>query len=113
MKNKKIVIILTAILLTITITSCKKLNKAGTYEADGKGRNGNIKVAVTVDSKGDISDIELIEYDENKQYIEASFGKIKEDVIKNNTYEVDTVSGATQTSNGIIEAIRKCIEQSQ
>lgn len=111
--RKKLKTIVLLIAISVTLSSCGKTRKVGTYEAEGKGRNGNIRVSVTIDSEGDISDIELIEHEENKQFIEASFDEIRKSVIRKNNYDVDTISGATQTSNGIIEGIKKAVEESQ
>lgn len=107
--------ILTFILIgsLFIFTSCGKVNKAGTYEATGKGRNGNLKVSVTINSEGEISDIELVEYEDNIEFVEACYEEIREEIIKNNSYEVDTITGATQTSKGIIEAVKNAVEQSK
>ncbi|QQK07921.1 FMN-binding protein [Miniphocaeibacter halophilus] len=95
------------------LTSCNKISKAGTYEATGKGRNGDLKVSVTINSEGEISDIELVEYEDNIEFVEACYEKIKEEIIRNNSYDVDTVTGATLTSEGIKEAVKNAVEQSK
>lgn len=104
------IMIITSLLI---LSSCGKTKRAGTYEGTGNGRNGNIRVSVTINSEGNISDIELIDFTENKNFVEASFEKLKEDIISKNNIKVDTVSGATETSNGILEAVEKAVEQSK
>lgn len=110
---KKRIFIVMIIMFLLTFSSCSKTKRAGTYEGTGNGRNGNVRVSVTINSEGEISEIELIDFTENKKFVEASFNKIKEDIISKNNIKVDTVSGATETSNGILEAIEKAVKQSE
>lgn len=107
--------ILTCILIgsLLFFTSCSRVNKAGTYEATGKGRNGDLKVSVTINSEGEISDVELVEYEDNIEFVEACYEKIKEEIIKKNSYDVDTITGATETSKGIIEAVKNAVDQAK
>ena len=109
--SRKIFLIVILVFLSI-LGSCGKLRKTGTYEGIGQGRNGEIKVSVTINSNGEIENIEILEHEENIEFINASFSKIKNNIIEQNTYNVHTVTGATDTSNGIIEAIKNAVEQS-
>ncbi len=112
MKKKFHCILLITVLL-ITFSGCKKIKKAGTYESFGKGRNGQIKVSVTIDSEGRISDLELLEYKDNKEFVEKAFPELKEKILEENSINVDTVTGATQSSKGILEAVKKAIDESE
>ncbi|WP_300411164.1 FMN-binding protein [Lagierella sp.] len=111
--KKRCKILLSILLVLIAFTGCKKIKKAGTYEAFGKGRNGEIKVSVTIDSEGEISDIELMDYEDNKEFIEKAFPEIREKILEEKKIEVDTVTGATQSSKGIIEAVKEAVKQSE
>ncbi len=110
---KKRIFTIIIIMALLMLSSCSKTKRAGTYEGIGNGRNGNVRVSVTIDSEGNISEIELIDFTENRVFVDASFDKLKNDIISKNNIKVDTVSGATETSNAILEAIEKAIEQSK
>lgn len=78
--------------------------KDGVYEGTGKGNNGDIKVEVTVEG-GNITSVVLKEHTETEGLYEAAEKNVTADIIKKQTAEVDAVSGATNTSNGIMEAV--------
>ncbi|MDO5018575.1 MAG: FMN-binding protein [Lagierella massiliensis] len=111
--NKKISILIITCILTLSLVSCKKIKTAGVYEATGKGRSGQIKVSVTIDSKGEISDIQLMEFEDNKEFVEKAFEEIKNNIINEKSLDIDTVSGATQSSKGILEAIKNAVKESE
>lgn len=111
MKSKLKITILMLILI-LNLNGCKKINKAGTYEDYGNGRNGKIKVSVTINSDGEISDMNLLEYDDNKEFVERAFEELKSKIIEKNSLDVDVSSGATQSSKGILEAVEKAVKQS-
>lgn len=77
--------------------------KDGTYEGTGKGNNGDITVEVTVEG-GNIVSVTLKEHGETPGIYEAAEKGVTEAIITSQTTEVDAVSGATNTSNGIMEA---------
>ena len=80
----------------------------GTYYGTGTGFAGKIKVAVTVKDK-QITAIEIVE---NEADDDAFFSRAKgviDKIISGQTLEVDVVSGATYSSNGIISAVKKAL----
>lgn len=82
--------------------------KDGVYEGTGKGNNGDIKVEVTV-TGGNITSVVLKEHGETEGIFEAAEKNVTEDIIKMQTPEVDAVSSATNTSNGIMEAVTNAL----
>lgn len=86
--------------------------KDGVYEGTGKGNNGDIKVEVTVEG-GSIISIVLKEHGETEGIFEAAEKNVVADIIKNQTAEVDAVSGATNTSNGIMEAVENALSSAK
>lgn len=76
----------------------------GVYEGTGKGNNGEIKVEVTVEG-GNIVSIVLKEHSETQGIYEAAKKGVIGEIIKNQTTEVDAVTGATNSSKGIKEAV--------
>ena len=82
--------------------------KDGTYEGTGKGNNGDITVEVKVED-GNIVSITLKEHGETEGIYEAAEKGVVEAIITGQTPEVDAVSGATNTSNGIMEAVKAAL----
>ena len=83
----------------------------GVYTGTGTGFNGKITVSVTV-SGGRITKIMIIKNEgDDKPYLDkASKGVIRRIISAQNT-KVDAVSGATYSSNGIIEAVEKALKK--
>ena len=83
--------------------------KDGVYEGTGKGNNGDITVEVTVEG-GNIVSVALKQHGETEGIYEAAEKGVIQDIIANQTHEVDAVSGATNTSKGIMEAVAAALE---
>ena len=81
----------------------------GTYEGEGKGYSGKLKVQVTV-SGGQITGIEITETSDDQAYLGLASQLIDEIIEKQSTDEIDTVSGATFSSRGILEAVSNALE---
>ncbi|NMB10383.1 MAG: FMN-binding protein [Tissierellia bacterium] len=111
--KKKILGVVLALVMVISISGCTKRYNAGTYEAEGQGRNGNIRVSVTVNTEGEIERVDIIKSDDKKELVEQVSKKLQKDMIEKNSYDVDVVSGATQTSKGYKEAVKKALQQAK
>ena len=84
--------------------------KDGTYEGSGTGFGGTIRVRVTI-SGGKIAAIDILEASgETESYFASAQGVISR-MIAGNTPNVDAVSGATYSSNGIIQAVQNALSQ--
>ena len=81
----------------------------GTYEGTGKGYKSEIKVRVNVKG-GNITDITVMEQDDDPAYFGLASEIIDAVVDKQGTEGVDTVSGATYSSKGILEAVDDALE---
>lgn len=81
----------------------------GTYEGVGQGFNGEIKVEVEVDSEKILA-INVLEHQETEGVSDAAFEQIPNAVIEGQTLAVDIVTGATGSSNGLIEAITAALK---
>ena len=82
---------------------------AGTYEGTGKGRNGDIVVAVTLDDNAVITNIEVKEQQETEGVGDIAFDQMIPKMVEHNTVAVDAVATATLTSNGLLEAVRNAL----
>ncbi len=85
--------------------------KDGEYEGEGKGHADIIKVKVTVkDSK--VADVAVIAQNETPAIYESAEKKIIEGVIANNgSSNVDAVTGATNSSKGILAAVDNALSK--
>jgi fumarate reductase flavoprotein subunit len=83
--------------------------KAGDYTVDTTGLKP-MKVKVTL-SETAIESIEVVSHTETQGVSDAALEDMPTRIIENQSVAVDTVSGATYTSNGIIEAVTLAIEQ--
>jgi fumarate reductase flavoprotein subunit len=92
-----------------TSASANKL-KDGTYVGNGKGNNGDIKVEMKVEG-GKIASVKVLEHAETPGISDAAIKSIPQAIVNGQTLAVDTISGATNVSKGIIEAVRNCIVQ--
>jgi len=90
-------------------TQAETLYRDGVYEGKGTGYGRGLKVSVTV-TDGGISDIQIISHNEvGKQYYEEAFETIPQRIIEEQDTEVDAVSGATKTSDGIKQAVENAL----
>ena len=78
------------------------------YEGAAMGYRGMIHVRVCMD-KGTITDITVIESEEDRAVGEAAIDELIDLVLIYNTTEIDAVSGATESSKGFLEAIENAI----
>ena len=81
----------------------------GTYYGTGTGFSGALTVEVVI-SGGKISSIQIIDTSDGDSYIQSASGLIS-NIIASQSTNVDTVSGATYSSVGIIEAVRNALSQ--
>ena len=82
--------------------------KDGTYTAEADGFNGSVKVTVTI-KNGKITNISNSNTD-TKEYFNKAWSRIQPAILKKQAvYGVDTISGATFSSNGILEAVQKAL----
>ena len=83
--------------------------KDGTYYGTGTGFGGTLKVKVEI-SDGKITSIQIMENQDGSEYISKASALINT-IIQNQSTNVDTVSGATYSSVGIIQAVRNALSQ--
>lgn len=82
----------------------------GTHTGSGFGFGGDIEVEVKVE-KGKITSAKILSAEnETPEYLKEA-EKILEDVVAKQTWEVDTVTGATLSSNGILEGVQNALEK--
>ena len=100
----------------LTVVSCGSNPKVnpdinGSFEGVGDGRNGEIKVNVIV-AKGLITDVTVLESLESEEYALPVFDQIQAAMIANNNINIDIVSGATLSSQGLLTAVENALKDS-
>lgn len=86
--------------------------KDGTYTAEAEGFDGLVKVTITI-KNGKITKMTNTNTD-TREYFSKAWSKIQPAILKKQgVYGVDTVSGATFSSNGILEAAQKALAKAE
>jgi urocanate reductase len=105
-----------AFFLVVVICSCAAFTvKRGLDEEDGEilegvgqGFRGSISVQVRM-SEGSITGIEIVDSVEDRFVGGAAMEELIDLVIMYNSTDIDAVSGATESSEGFLEAVRNAI----
>ena len=84
--------------------------KDGTFTGSASGYHGTVKVEVTI-KNGKITAIKVLESHDDAAYFNRAKGTLLPLMIKKQTTNVDAVSGATYSSNGIIKAVRNALSK--
>ena len=95
---------------TVVVPEVEANFKDGTYTAVGIGIGGDVEVIAEV-KDGEIVSITLGEHGETEGIFEGAVDGVIPQIIKGQTTDVDVVSGATLTSNAIIEAVEDIMNQ--
>ena len=80
----------------------------GIYTGTGEGYRGKVTVTVKV-ADGKLTELILDDYADDKSYMERAKNRIFQEMISRQNTDVDAVSGATYSSNGLIEAVNKAL----
>ena len=111
MKKSKIIPLMLSLAMGLSACGSSNDTDAKTSgEGTGKGHKGDI--TATVDFDGDnIKSIEAV-HNETEGLGDKAIDKLTDEMVENNTVKVDTVSGATYSSAGFIEAVTAAIKDS-
>ena len=87
--------------------------KDGTYEGAGTGyANGTIKLSVTI-AGGKISAVELISQEKQSFWESKNVASLFDAIVEANSPEVDVITGATRSSNGVKQAVRDALSKAE
>ncbi len=118
--SKRILTLILAFMMIISVTACSQetaqepiveeegIFKPGTYTGEANGLNGTIKVEVTVDANN-ILEVKVLEHKESPGISDNAIISIPESIVKYQSLKIDTISGATFTSDGILEAVKNAL----
>ncbi|MFW6279286.1 MAG: FMN-binding protein, partial [Bacillota bacterium] len=82
---------------------------AETYTGSAEGMNDDIEVEVTIEDD-EITALEVISHDDTEDIAEPAFEELSEAVVNEQSTSVDTVSGATISSEAYLKAIERALE---
>ena len=84
--------------------------KDGTFVGTASGYHGTVKVSVTI-KNNKIKSIKILENHDDAAYFNRAKGILLPLMVKKQSTNVDAVSGATFSSNGIIKAVRNALSK--
>ena len=93
-----------AVETTTTSTQSSSGWADGTYTGSGTGHRGTTTVQVTI-SGGAITDIETVSTNDDAKYYDRAFSTVSSEIVSSQSTDVNAVSGATHSSDGIMEAV--------
>ena len=82
----------------------------GTYTGTAAGKNGDVKVEVTFSANA-IDSVKVVEHSETAGISDGAIENIPTAIVENQSLAVDTVSGATITSDAILQAVADAVAQ--
>lgn len=86
--------------------------KDGTYAGTGPGKEGPIEVSVTVKS-GAIAAVDITKGKDSPGLWEAVAKKMPKKIVKANSVDVDGVTGATISSDGVKAAVKDALSKAK
>lgn len=108
------------LLVTVSLTGCASKEEtksgytAGTFTTTTPGHNGDITIEVTFDVDS-ITDIKITDHKETYGIgygvSTAPIDSLPAEIIKTQSLGVDSVAGATITSNALKRAVADCVDQ--
>lgn len=112
-KLKNLLILVFFVLASISCNNAGKNLNNGTFIGTGRGQNGLIEVQIKVE-QGKIVDAKIIKDNETPGIADKAKTQIIEGFLRDqSTSMLDVVSGATITSNGILDALDMAVAKSQ
>lgn len=86
--------------------------KDGTYTGTGTGFRPGLTVKVTV-SGGKITNVDVTQSNDTGKFLNRASETVIQEITDSQTANVDAVSGATRSSNGIMEAVNNALEKAK
>ena len=96
--------------LALSLVACSSKSGSGnTYTGTAEGKNGDVTVEVVYEDD-EIKSVTVTDQQETEGIADPALEQIPEAIVKAQTPNVDTVSGATVTSEAIINATKAALE---
>lgn len=108
--KKSLAMLMTLLFVLLGTTAWAQSYTAGVYTAQTNGNNGPVTVEVEV-SDAEILSVKVTEHAETAGLSDTPIERIPAKIVEGQTLAVDTVSGATNTSNAILKAAEDALAQ--
>ena len=108
--KKSLAMLMTLLFVLLGTTAWAQSYTAGVYTAHANGNNGPVTVEVEV-SDAEILSVKVTEHAETAGLSDTPIERIPAKIVEGQTLAVDTVSGATNTSNAILKAAQDALAQ--
>ena len=83
---------------------------SGTFTGEAQGMGGPVKVTITLED-GVLTDVQAVGDDETPGIGTPVLETLPGEILKNQTLEVEAISGATITSDAVIEATKAALAE--
>ncbi|MFW6269474.1 MAG: FMN-binding protein [Bacillota bacterium] len=83
-----------------------------TFTGIGEGYGGDVEVEVVMEGEK-IKEVKVVSNDETPDIAGDAIEQLPQKIVEEQDYEVDSVSGATRTSEAIKEAVKSAVEKSE
>ena len=109
---KKMKLFVCALLAAALLMSAAAMAEgvSGTFEGSSQGFHAPVKVQVTLEN-GAITDVQVVEQQETKGVSDYSLSETPKRIIEAQSWNVDTLSGATFSSNAVKYAVRAALQE--
>lgn len=108
--KKSLAMLMTLLFVLLGTTAWAQSYTAGVYTAQANGNSGPVTVEVEV-SDAEILSVKVTEHAETAGLSDTPIERIPAKIVEGQTLAVDTVSGATNTSNAILKAAEDALAQ--
>lgn len=108
--GKLISVLLSMTLLSGCGTEVTKNIRDGVYTGTGTGYNGTMTTEVTVSNRR-ITKIDVVESQESMVVAGSAISAVSDAILSSQSLNVDTVSGATRTCEGLVESVSYALKQ--
>ena len=108
--KKSLAMLMTLLFVLLGTTAWAQSYTAGVYTAQANGNNGPVTVEVEVNDS-EILNVKVTEHAETAGLSDTPIERIPAKIVEGQTLAVDTVSGATNTSNAILKAAEDALAQ--
>jgi uncharacterized protein with FMN-binding domain len=115
---KKFLVILLTLAMAMSLAACgggEEPAEGGepvVLTGVGEGFGGDITVEVTLEGET-ITNVEILEHSESEGISDPAIEEIPAAIVEANSTDVDTVSGATYSSEGIMAAVNAALESAE
>ena len=109
---KKRILYLVSAFLLLALAGCGgQKGKPGTYTAASDGMNGPVVVELTLDQEGTMTQLKIQADKETEGLGKAAAARLQSEIINRQSVLIDSVSGATVTSEAVFAAVSDALSQ--